>query len=140
MNNKNRYTISSYKPVGYMYKLFRKLIPKAALFESITLILILPDYQKSIGSFNRKKLLKALAEYCIDRRYTYTLKYIKDDLCSITLHEDTNKFHKEIGVRRGGIVSSNLFITFIEYIFEQVTGNKYWTTSELLVTSNFRMR
>jgi len=91
------------------------------------------DYEKAFDSVEMWAILNALDECRTDSRYSKILKYIYEHATSsIRLHEDTQKFSIDRGVRQGDTISPKLFTAALESIFKKLE----W--SELGVNINGR--
>lgn len=65
-------------------------------------------------------MLRALAECRIYYRYISLIKHIYDNATScVRLHQDTDAFPVERGVRQGDNISPKLFTALLEFAFKQ---------------------
>lgn len=85
------------------------------------LVLIFIDFEKAFVTIEQQAMLKALAESRVDHRYSALIKYIyRNATASVRLHQDTDMFPIERGVRQGDTISPKLFNTVLEYACKRI--------------------
>lgn len=85
------------------------------------LFLVFVDYEKAFDTINQHEMLIALTECRVDHRYIALIKNVYDKAkACVRLHENTNDFNIERGVRQGDVISPKLFTTLLEYMFKKI--------------------
>lgn len=83
------------------------------------LVLIFVDYEKVFDTISQQSMLRSLTECLIVRWYGTIMKHIYENAnACVRLREDTVNFGTDKGVRQGVVISSNLFIIFLETLFK----------------------
>jgi len=91
----------------------------------IPLTLCFVDYEQAFDSVSISSTLDALGKQGIDTEYIQLLRSIyKDATASVMLHEETDEFKIEKGVRQGDCLSPILFTAVLEEVFKTLDWKK----------------
>ena len=83
------------------------------------LVLCFVDYEQAFDSVNTSSTLKALKNQGIDSEYIRLLRSVYENAtASVMLHEETDEFKIEKGVRQGDGLSPILFTAILEEVFK----------------------
>lgn len=100
-------------------QVLKSLIEKCVEYNK-PLVLIFVDYEKAFDSVDQHTMLKALSDCRIDYRYSAVIKHIYENAtASVRLHDNTDKFNIERGVRQGDTISPKLFNAVLQYMYKQ---------------------
>lgn len=101
-------------------QVIKTLIEKCVEYNK-PLFLIFVDYEKAFDTISQSKMLQALTECRVDYRYTAIIKNIYEKATArVKIHENTQDFPIERGVRQGDVLSPKLFTTLLEYMFKKI--------------------
>lgn len=97
-----------------------QLIEKSKEFQQEVFIAFI-DYEKAFDCVEISKLLEALEEFKIPRKYIRLLKNIYDhSTASIKLQKSSKEFNITRGVKQGDPISPKLFNAILEFIFRKL--------------------
>lgn len=114
-------------------QVIRSLIEKHTEYK-IDIALAFVDYEKAFDSVEIWAILEALDKSRIDFRYSRIIKHIYEHATSsVRLHEKTNKFKLERGVRQGDTISPKLFTLALENIFKKLD----WSNMGININGKF---
>lgn len=100
-------------------QVLKSLIEKCVEYNK-PLVFIFVDYEKAFDSVDQHTMLRALSDGRIDYRYSTVIKYIYENATAcVRLHDNTDKFNIERGVRQGDTISPKLFNSVLQYMFKQ---------------------
>lgn len=85
------------------------------------LFLVFVDYEKAFDTISQKEMIQALIECRVDHRYTTIIQNIYGKATArVKIHENTQDFRIERGVRQGDVLSPKLFTALLEYMFKKI--------------------
>lgn len=105
-------------------QVMRSLIEKCNEYR-IDLAFAFIDYEKAFDSVETWSMLDSLDECRIDSRYSKTIKHVYENATScVKLHEKTDKFKIERGVRQGDNISPKFITSTLESVFKKLDWSR----------------
>jgi len=139
---------SNFSTMDHLHSI-NQVIEKTSEY-NIPLCLAFVDYQKAFDSVETKSVIQALRNQGVEQTYINILEYIyRNATAFIRLHNDSDIFHLQKGVRQGDPISAKLFTACLEEVFKslnweqkgisvdgEMLNNLKFADDVILITSN----